>query len=115
MMRRDERRDSDPPAPRHSSLPTLKGVHPSRCEAALKPVDPRGLSMELREPPGTVRDQPMHLREEWARLRGEPKQRQERPTGSRMAATGPRPEETRLERGTSAAPSPPWIAARCFY
>ena len=52
----------------------MKRVHPSRHDAASRPADLRELSMEVREPPGAVRAEPMHLREEWARLRGEPTQ-----------------------------------------
>jgi|KBSMisStandDraft_5_1062788.scaffolds.fasta_scaffold5127200_1 hypothetical protein len=74
MVRRDGSKDSDPPARRRSFLPTLKRVHPSRHDAASRPADLRELSMEVREPPGAVRAEPMHLREEWARLRGEPTQ-----------------------------------------
>jgi hypothetical protein len=106
MVRSDGSGDSDPPAPRRSSLPPLDGVHPSRRGAALKPVDLQGRPKEVRE-------KPVHLREERARLRGEPTQRQEQRTGLRTAATGPRPEETGLRR--SAAPSSPWIAARYFH
>src|SRR5882762_10407921 len=110
MVRSNETRDSDPPAPRHSPLPTLKGVHPSRRDAALKPVDLQGQPMEVREPPRAVREEPVHLRKERARLRGEPVRWQEQPTGLGTAATGPRPEGTGLGRGASA--SPPWNATR---
>jgi len=109
MVRSNETGESDPLAPRHGSLPTLKGGHPSRRDAALKPVDLQGQPM--REPPRAVREEPVHLRKERERLRGEPTWWQEQPTGLRTA-TGTRPEETGLERGPSAAPSPPWIAAR---
>jgi len=105
MVRRDESRNSDP-APRHSSLPTLKAARPSRCEAALQPVVLRGQPMEVREPP-------VDLRKEQARLRGELVRCQEQPMGLRTAATGPRPEETGSAR--SVAPSLPWIAARFAY
>ena len=60
MVRRDDTGDSNPPpAPRHGSLPTLKGVHPSRRDAALKPLDPHGQPMEVREPRRAVRAEPM--------------------------------------------------------
>ncbi len=108
MVRGDETGDSDPPLPRRSSLPTLKGVHPSRRDAALMPVDLQGQPMEVREPPRAVREEPIHSRKERARLRGEPR-RQEQPTGWR---TGPRPEQTGLRRAASPVPLPPWIAAR---
>jgi hypothetical protein len=113
MVRRDESRNSDPPAPRHSSLPTLKGARPSRCEAASQPVALRGPPMEVREPPRAVREQPVDLWKERARLRGELVRYQEQPMGLRTAATGPRPEETGSAR--SVAPSLPWIAARCAH
>ena len=112
MVRSDLSRDCDPPAPRHSSLPALKGIRPSRCEATLKPADLQGPPMRVREPPTAVQEEPIHLWDERARLRGEPTRRQEQPTALLTAATGPRPEETGLGRGASAAPSPPWIAAR---
>ena len=105
MVWSDERRDSDPLAQWHSPLPTLPGAHPSRRDAALKPVDLQGQPMEVRE-------EPMYLRKEQARLRGAPTRWEERPTGLRTAATGPHPEETGLERTVSAAPWPPWIVAR---
>ena len=70
--RSDERRDSGPPALRHSSLPTLKGVHSSLCETALKPTDLQGQPMQVRESPGTVREEPLHLLEEPALLREAP-------------------------------------------
>ena len=109
----DESRDSDPLALRHSSLPTLPGDHPSRRDAALKPVDLRGQPMEVRGLPRAAREEPMYLRKEQARLRGAPTRWEERPTGLRTAATGPsQPEETGLGRGGSAAPLPPWIVAR---
>src|SRR5216684_4949328 len=95
-VRSNETRDSDPPAPRNSPLPTLKGERPSRRDAALKPVDLQGQPMELREPPRAVRQQPVDLRKERARLRGEPVRWREEPTG--------------LGRGTSAPP--PWNAKR---
>ncbi len=95
-MRSNETRDSDPPAPRNSPLPTLKGERPSRRDAALKPVDLQGQPMELREPPRAVRQQPVDLRKERARLRGEPVRWREERTG--------------LGRGTSAPP--PWNAKR---
>src|SRR5882672_8247246 len=100
MGRSNETRDSDPLAPPHTSLPTLKGVYPSRRETALKPVDLLGRPVEVREPPRAVLEEPVHLRKERARLRGEPTRWQERPTGLWTA---------------SAAPSPPWIAARCAH
>lgn len=72
MVRRDDTGDSNPPpAPRHGSLPTLKGVHPSRRDAALKPLDPHGQPMEVRELRRAVRAEPMHLRKERVRLRKE--------------------------------------------
>ena len=71
MVRSDETGDSNPPAPRHGSLPTLKGVHPSRRDAALKPLDPQGQAMLVREPPRAVRAERMHLRKERVRLRKE--------------------------------------------
>jgi hypothetical protein len=102
----DESRDSDPLALRHSPLPTLPGAHPSRRDAALKPVDLQGQPMEVRE-------EPMHLWKAQARLRGAPTRREERPTGLRTTATGPpQPEATGLGRTVSAAPLPPWIVAR---
>ena len=112
MVWSDERRGSDPLALRHSPLPTLPGAHPSRRDAALKPVDPQGQPMEVRELPRAVREEPMHLREEQAWLRGEPTRWQEQPMGLRTAATGTQPEETGLGRAVSAAPLPPWIVAR---
>ncbi len=115
MVRGDEGRDSDLPAPRHSSLPILREVHPSRRDAALKPVDLQGQPMQMREPLGAVRKEPRHLRKEPALLREAPTRQRERPTGLRTAATGPRPEETGLGRGASAARSPPWIAARSVH
>jgi hypothetical protein len=108
----DESRDSDPLGLRHSSLPTLPGDHPSRRDAALKPVDLRGQPMEVRELPRAAQEEPMYLRKEQARLRGAPTRREERPTGLRTAATGTQPEETGLGRAVSAAPLPPWIVAR---
>ena len=108
----EESRDSDPLGLRHSSLPTLPGVHPSRRDAALQPVDLQGQPMEVRELPRAAREQPTYLRKEQARLRGAPTRSEERPTGLRTAATGPQPEETGLGRGVSAAPLPPWIVAR---
>src|SRR5882672_7711357 len=95
MLWSDQRRDSDPLARRHSPLPTLPGVHPSRRDAALEAVDLQGQPMEVRELP---RAAPIHLRKEQARLRG--------------AAAGPQPEETGLGWGMPAAPLPPWIVAR---
>ena len=112
MVWSDQRRDSGPLALRHSSLPTLPGGHPSRRDAALKPVDLQGQPMEVRELPRAAREAPMHVRKEQARLRGAPTRWEERPTGLRTAATGPHPEETGLERTVSAAPWPPWIVAR---
>jgi hypothetical protein len=112
MVRSNETRDSDPPAPRHGWLPTLKGERRSRRDAALKPVDLRGQLMEVRELPRAVREPPVRLRKEQARLRGEPERWREQPTGLGTAATGPRPEETGLGRAASAMPLPPWIAAR---
>jgi hypothetical protein len=76
-VRSNETRDSDPLAPRNSSLPTLKGGYPSRRDAALKPVDLQGQPMEVREPPRAVPEPPVHLRKERARLRGEPVRWQE--------------------------------------
>ena len=114
-VRSNETRDSDPPAPRNSPLPTLKGERPSRRDAALKPVDLQGQPMELREPPRAVREQPAHLRKERARLRGEPMRWQEQPTGLGTAPTAPRPKAMGLGRRASASPSPPWIAARCAH
>jgi hypothetical protein len=96
MVWSDERRD--PLSLRHSSLPILPGGHPSPRDAAVKPVDLQG--------------QPMEVRKEQARLRGAPTRWEERPTGLRTAATAPHPEQTRLGRGMSAAPLPPWIVAR---
>jgi len=122
MVRSDSTGDSNPAAPRHNSLPTLKGVHPSGRDAVLKPLDPQGQPMEVREPWRAVRAEPMHLREEpvrvrkeRVRLRGEPARWQEQPTGLRTAATWPRLEVTGLARVASAAPSLPWIAAGCAY
>src|SRR5258708_5455639 len=112
MVRGDETGDSDPPLPRRSSLPALKGVHPSRRDAALMPVDLQGQPMEMREPPRAVREEPIHSRKERARLRGEP-QWQAQPTGGRAGGrTGAPPEPTGLRRAASPVPSPPWIAAR---
>jgi hypothetical protein len=115
IVRSDEAGDRNRPAPRHGSLPNLKGVHPSRCEAALKPVDLQGWPMEVREPPVAMREEAMQLQKARARLRAEPMRWQQQPTGLRTPATGPRPEETGLGRAASAAPSPPWIAARCAH
>jgi hypothetical protein len=113
MVWSDESRDSDPLALRHSSLLTLPGGrHPSRRDAALKPVDLQGQPREVRELPRAAREESMHLRKEQARLRAAPTRWEERPTGLRTAATGPQPEETGLGRGVSAAPLPPWIVAR---
>ena len=111
-MRSNETRDSDPPAPRNSPLPTLKGERPSRRDAALKPVDLQGQPMEVRELPRAAREEPIHLRKEQARLRGAPTRWEERPTGLRTATGPPQPEEAGLGRRVSAAPLPPWIAAR---
>jgi hypothetical protein len=105
MVWSDESRDSDRLALRHSPLPTLPGAHPSRRDAALKPVDLQGQPMEVRE-------EPMYLRKEQARLRAAPTRWEERPMGLRTAATGPHPEETGLERRVSPVPLPPWIVAR---
>jgi hypothetical protein len=77
-------RDSDPLAPSHTSLPTLKGVYPSRRETALEPVDLQGRPVEVREPPRAVLEEPVNLRKERAGL----------------------------ARSASAAPLPPWIVAR---
>src|ERR1700682_2493775 len=112
MLWRDQRRDSDPLALRHSSLPTLPGVHPSRRDAALQPVDLQGQPMEVRELPRAAREAPMHAREEQARLRGAPTRREERPAGLRTAAAGPQPKETGLGPGMPSAPLPPWSVAR---
>lgn len=111
MVLSDETRDSDPLAPRHDSLPTLKEECPSRRGAA-KPVDLQEQSMETRESPRAVQKERMDLLEERGRLRTGPTRWQEQPTGLRTAETAMRPEKTRLERMPSAAPSPPWIAAR---
>ena len=110
MVWSDERRDRL--ALRYSSLPILPDGHPSRRDAALKPVDLQGQPMEVRELPRAAREEPMYLPKEQARLRGAPTRWEERPTGLRTAATGPHLEETRLGRGMSAAPLPPWIVAR---
>ena len=112
MLWSDQSRDSDPLAWRHSSLPTLPGGHPSRRDAALKPVDLQGQPMEVRELPRAAREELMYLRKEQARLRGAPTRWGERPTGLRTAATGPQQEQTGLGRWVSAAPLPPWIVAR---
>src|SRR5260370_19009024 len=112
MVWSDESRDSDPLALRRSSLPTLPGGHPSRRDAALKPVDLQGQPMEVRELPRAAREEPMHLRKEQARLRGAPTRAEGRPAGWRTAATGPQPEETGLGRGGAAAPVPPLDVAR---
>ncbi len=112
MVRSDESRHRDPLALRHSSLPTLPGGHPSRRDAALKPVDLQGQPMEVRALPRAAREEPMEVRKEPARLRGAPTRWQERPTGLRTAATGPQPEATGLGRGVPAAPLPRWIVAR---
>ena len=112
MVWSDESRDSDPLALRHSSLPTLAGGHPSRRDAALKPVDLQGQPMEVRELPRAAREEPIHLRKEQARLRGAPTRWEERPTGLRTATGPPQPEEAGLGRRVSAAPMPPWIVAR---
>ena len=71
-------------------------------------MDLLGRPVEVREPPRAVLEEPVHLRKERARLRGEPARWQEQ----RTAATGPRPEETGLGRGVPAAPLPRWIVAR---
>ena len=60
----DGSRDGDPPAPRHSSLPTSEGVQPSRRDAVLRPVDLRILLMAVREPPGATRAVLLHVRKE---------------------------------------------------
>lgn len=99
MVRSNKTRD--PPAQHHSAMLTLKGVHPSRRDAALKPVDLQGQPTEAREPPRTARQEPIHLRKERARLRGVS-------TRWRTAARGPQPEETELGPGASAAPPLPW-------
>ena len=112
MVRSDENRHRDPLALRHSSLPTLAGGHPSRRDAALKPVDLQGQPMEVRELPRAAREEPIHLRKEQARLRGAPTRWEERPAGLRTAAAEPQPEETGLGRGMPAAPLPPWIVGR---
>jgi hypothetical protein len=110
MVWSDERRD--PLALWHSSLPTLPVGHPSRRDAALKPVDPQGQPMEVRELPRAAREESMYLRKEQTRLRGAPTRREERSTGLRTAATRPQPEQTGLGRVVPAAPLPPWIVAR---
>src|SRR5260370_19532797 len=92
MVWSDESRDSDPLALRHSSLPTLAGGHPSRRDAALKPVDLQGQPMEVRELPRAAREEPIHLRKEQARLRGAPTRGGGRPTGVRTGAGPPPPE-----------------------
>jgi hypothetical protein len=112
LVSSDESRHRDPLALRHSSLPTLPGGHPSRRDAAVKPVDLQGQPMEVRELPRAAREEPMDLRKEQARLRGAPPRCEERPTGLRTVATGPQPEETGLGRGLPAAPLPRWIVAR---
>jgi hypothetical protein len=84
MVRSNETRDSDPLAPPHTSLPTLKGVYPSRRETALKPVDLQGRPVEVREPPRAVLEEPVNFRNERAGL----------------------------ARRASAAPLPLWIVAR---
>jgi hypothetical protein len=48
MVRSDGMMDSDPRAPRHGSLSTLKEERPSARDAAVKPVDLRGKPMEVR-------------------------------------------------------------------
>jgi len=106
----DESRHRDPLALRHSSLPTLPGGHPSRRDAALKPVDLRGQPMEVRALPRAAREEPMDLRKEQTRLRGAPTRWEQRPTGLRTAATGP--PQPGLGRGVPAAPLPRWIVAR---
>jgi hypothetical protein len=114
MVRSNKTRDSDPPAPDHSSLPTLKGGHP--CDAALKPVDQQGQPAEVREPPTTAREEPIHLRKEQARLRKERARLRGEPPGLRTAAArGPQPKETGSRPGASAARQPPWIAARSVH
>ena len=114
MVRSNKTRDSDPPAPHHSSLPTLKGAHP--CDAALKPVDQQGQPTEVREPPTTAREEPIHLRKERARLRKERARLRGEPPGLRTAAArGPQPKETGSGPGASAARQPPWIAERSVH
>jgi hypothetical protein len=119
MVRIDENRDSNSPAPRRSSLPTLMVGRPSRHDAASKPVDLQLQPMEVREPSRAGRDEPIdlrreqaQLRKERARLRGEPPRWWEQATGLRTAATGSQPDETGLGREVSAAPSSLWDAAR---
>jgi hypothetical protein len=97
-VRSDETRNSDPPPAHHSSLRIAKRGHPSRRDAALKPVGLQGQPMEARE-------EPIQLRGEPRRWQGEPPRLQEQPTGLRTAATGPRPKETGLGRGAWAVPS----------
>jgi hypothetical protein len=126
MVRRDSTGDSNPAAPRHSSLPTLTGGQTSRRDAAMmEPPVPEGQPTELREPWRAVRAEPMHLgkervrvrqepvqlRKERARLRGEPWRWQEQGQLRELRATGLRPEQRGLGSGASAAP-PPWIAPR---
>jgi hypothetical protein len=81
-VRSKEIGNSDSFAAHHSLLPTLPGGHPSPRDAALKPVDPQGQPMEVRE-------DPVHLLKEQVPLRGELTARcQEHPTGMGTAATG---------------------------
>ena len=72
MVRSDSTGDSNPAAPRHSSLPTLTGVQTSRRDAAMERPVPEGQPMELREPWRAVPAEPMHLRAEPIHLRKEP-------------------------------------------
>jgi hypothetical protein len=121
MVRSDETRKSDSPAPRHSRMPTSKGGHSSRRAATSNPMDLQGQLMEVRESPLAARE-PLAVREKPVRwwkgrpwVREEPPPWQAQPTGLRAAATGPRPTETGLGPGAWAwawAALRPWMAAR---
>jgi hypothetical protein len=68
-------------------------------QTALKPVDLQGRPVEVREPPRAVLEERVHLRKERVRL-----------GGADPVAGAPKGLRT-----ASAAPSPPWIAARCAH
>jgi hypothetical protein len=100
MVRSDETRDIDPRAQHHGSLSTLKEERSSPRDAALKPVDLPGKPMEVRI---AVQKEPLELRKERERLRGEPTRWLEQPAALRM--TGTRKEEMGLEQRWSSVPA----------
>ena len=129
LARGEETRDHDPPTPGHSPPPTWKEIHLSRRAAALKQVDLREPSIEVRKTPtaaraATMREEPtrgeptraepMHARKGWARSPAEPARCREWPMVTETA-TGPRsrPKEMVREQGVLAAhPSSRWTVAR---